>query len=270
MGSARPILKDLFYRTGTVSLLDAVLFRLAWLRYKKRNAKFKKENSHIAIPPDYYLYETYLLSYQDYVQDGAVTAKEMVEWAHVYFKNEPKNVLEWGCGVGRVVRNLPGLLPSATGIYGCDINPKMILWDKENIKGVQFHVVQFSPPTHYENGFFDLIYAISVFTHIDVEQQDAWLQEVHRILAAGGVFIFTTHGNHFAGNLLPQEKEVLKKTGRFTKLYGKKGHRMMSSYNDAVAFGKVVTRYFDILEFWDGAANKSKIGGQDLWIVKKK
>jgi len=135
---------------------------------------------------------------------------------------------------------------------------------------VTFNVIGFEPPTGYNANQFDMIYAISVFTHINVEQQEAWLQEMHRILKPQGVFLFTTHGNHFLSKLLEQERIQLEAKGAFTKSYFKKGHRMMTSYNLPDKFRELLQKHFDMLEFWDGNKDPSKTGGQDLWIVRKK
>ncbi len=43
----------------------------------------------------------------------------------------------------------------------------------------------------------------------------------------------------------------------------------MSTYNSPNNFKKIVEKYFEILEFHDGELDYEKIGGQDLWIVKK-
>jgi hypothetical protein len=44
----------------------------------------------------------------------------------------------------------------------------------------------------------------------------------------------------------------------------------MSTYNNPSKFKEIVEKYFIILEYFDGESNYSKLGGQDLWIVKKK
>ena len=40
----------------------------------------------------------------------------------------------------------------------------------------------------------DLIYGISVFTHLAEHEQHRWLQEIQRILQPGGIAILTIHG----------------------------------------------------------------------------
>ena len=44
---------------------------------------------------------------------------------------------------------------------------------------------------------------------------------------------------------------------------------MMSTYNQKDYFKKQLDPYFEILEYYDGKSNLNKVGGQDLWIVRK-
>jgi len=48
---------------------------------------------------------------------------------------------------------------------------------------------------------FDLVYSISVFTHLPEAMQFAWLDELARVCAPGGILIASTHGE----SLLPGE-----------------------------------------------------------------
>jgi SAM-dependent methyltransferase len=41
---------------------------------------------------------------------------------------------------------------------------------------------------------FDLVYSLSIFTHFREEYAAAWLAELGRVLAPGGILIITTHG----------------------------------------------------------------------------
>jgi ubiquinone/menaquinone biosynthesis C-methylase UbiE len=51
------------------------------------------------------------------------------------------------------------------------------------------------PHVPYEDNYFDLIYAGSVFTHI-ADLADAWLLELKRILRPGGMLYVTVHDDH--------------------------------------------------------------------------
>jgi SAM-dependent methyltransferase len=270
MQSLKVRIKQLFFSTGLSPFFDNLLFKYKYFKNKKKNASYKKANPSIVFPPDYYLYETYQLNYQFYIEDGNLSAKEIIEWTNKYAENKVINILEWGCGVSRTCRHLNKYINHSSKIFACDINDVMVEWDKQNIKNVAFSTINYNPPTRYDTSMFDLVYAISVFTHIDATQQENWIKEIHRILSKNGIFLFTTHGSEYFDKLLSSEKVVLNKTGSFTKQYFQKGHRLMSTYNLADSFKIILEKYFEVLEFYEGEKNIDKIGGQDLWIVRKK
>ena len=97
-----------------------------------------------------------------------------------------RRVLDFGCGAGRVLRHLTG---SGAELHGCDIDIASVEWLTANM----------SPPLHpFHNGeephlareddFFDLVYAVSVFTHI-TDHWAGWLLELRRVLKPDGILI---------------------------------------------------------------------------------
>ena len=102
-------------------------------------------------------------------------------------------VLDFGCGTGRLLqhfRQIEGLR-----IVGADVNPNMTAWCAKNISGIEFHNNSLEPPLDFaEDNSFDLVYALSVFTHIPIELQRPWLAEMRRILRPGGFLLCTMFG----------------------------------------------------------------------------
>jgi ubiquinone/menaquinone biosynthesis C-methylase UbiE len=49
------------------------------------------------------------------------------------------------------------------------------------------------PPLEYEDSKFDLIYSMSVFTHLDEYRQFQWLIELKRVLREDGILIITVY-----------------------------------------------------------------------------
>ena len=106
-----------------------------------------------------------------------------------------EDVLEWGCGCGRILRHLPP--PPAPGrIHGFDIDQEAISWVSENLPWVETSRTDGLPPLRYPNASFDLIFNHSVMSHLDAFYQDAWLGELRRILHPGGIATLTVHGRH--------------------------------------------------------------------------
>lgn len=260
-------IKQFLYRINALHFLDKVKYNIDKLKYRKINQKFKESYFDFALPSDYFLYETYRLNYLEYKEDGYNSANEIVSWTQKYIK--PDNVLEWGCGVARIVRHLPQIYKEGTAVFACDINSEMIAWDKHNIPNVVFDLIDYMPPTRYKEGNFQLVYAISVFTHIEAHNQKHWLQEVHRILSNNGIFLFTTHGNFYHSHLNKKQLSTLLQDGMYTITYKKKGHRMMTTYHTYSGMCELLSPLFEVLEFYDGEKNLEKLGGQDLWIVRK-
>jgi SAM-dependent methyltransferase len=128
------------------------------------------------------------------------------------------NVLEFGCGCGRVLRYLYDL-PERCRISGTDIDREAIEWCRSNLPRVTFAVNNPFPPLPYPADNFDLVYVISVFTHLDEDYQFAWLTELKRVLKPGGILIATTAGascrelDTQKGLLSPVELEILQHKG---------------------------------------------------------
>ena len=99
-----------------------------------------------------------------------------------------KRVLDFGCGVGRVMRQFAGDAEQAE-FWGCDLHRPSVEWMSESICP-PFHVFESEdrPGLPQEDGFFDLIYAFSVYTHL-TDEWAGWLLEHRRVLADGGVAV---------------------------------------------------------------------------------
>ncbi len=125
----------------------------------------------------------------------------------------PFSVLDFGCGCGRTLGWLLNRFP-AVRWYGTDIDATAIEWCRRNLQGADFHMNHQLPPTDFDQGCLDVVYAISVFTHIDANQQSAWLREFHRILRpGGGGAIYRPRQEHMG---LSDPGETAKaRTGRF-------------------------------------------------------
>jgi SAM-dependent methyltransferase len=99
-----------------------------------------------------------------------------------------KRVLDFGCGAGRVLRHFAA--DTALGEFqGCDIDGSSIEWAGAHLSPpFRFFRNDPGPPLELASQSLDLIWAMSVFTHITDEWAD-WLLELHRLLAPGGRLI---------------------------------------------------------------------------------
>src|SRR4051794_8295228 len=63
-------------------------------------------------------------------------------------------LLDFGCGPGRLIRHL-GPLARTVEIHGTDIDEAPIRWLRDNVPYGSYEVAPHSPPTVYEDEYFD-------------------------------------------------------------------------------------------------------------------
>ncbi|MBI3649481.1 MAG: class I SAM-dependent methyltransferase [Acidobacteria bacterium] len=106
-------------------------------------------------------------------------------------------VLDFGCSCSRVLRWYERFA-ATTSFFGCDINEEAVIYSSNQIRFAKFAVNNYLPPLTGFDGGFDLIYGISVVTHLNEEMQLAWLEELHRLLTPGGILLLSVHGEGVA------------------------------------------------------------------------
>jgi SAM-dependent methyltransferase len=110
-----------------------------------------------------------------------------------------RNVLEFGCGIGRVMRHFRAEAEEAAEFHGCDIDEPSVEWLREHCSPPFVVTVNGDePPLPYPDEHFDLVYVISVFTHL-TDSWARWLLELRRVLKPDGLLIATFAGE---GNLV--------------------------------------------------------------------
>jgi SAM-dependent methyltransferase len=145
---------------------------------------------------------------------GARTVLTMLETCGFDLRSM-QSVLELGCGSGRVLRHFRNI--AGLRLAGTDANPKPIAWDRINLPGIEFSENALTPPLKYDEASFDLIYALSVFTHIPIVAQQPWLNEPRRVLRPGGYLLCTVHGDSFVySQLNEQDRAELERAGALT------------------------------------------------------
>jgi SAM-dependent methyltransferase len=193
-------------------------------------------------------------------------------------------VLDWGCGSGRLSRLLLADRPGPE-VFGCDIDGDAVRWCRENLPGGHFEQTELLPPLPYGDGFFPLVLAYSVFTHLKPEVQFAWLGEMRRVLAPGGLLLASIHGPLAASGSFPDPPR-----GLLSALFGRDRapsvlkDGFFDAGEDAALAGiapegyyrgvfqtpewtrREWSRFFQILEIREGGMN----GHQDLVVLERR
>jgi len=261
------LISTLFRKLGLIKQIDKVHFYVSWLKTYKLRKRFNEEHPDVKLPPAYFIYETFNLNYFSFYDKSIETAKWLISHFEKHKKLENISVLDWGCGPGRVIRHLPSFLYNSCKFYGTDYNQKYINWCKKNISGVSFSINKLAPPLTYERNTFDIIYGISIFTHLSKEMHFAWFNELLRVLKPGGIMLLTLHGNAFKEKLTDAEKIKFEKGELVVKSNTKEGHRTFGAFQP-VSFVKELVGSNEILEHIQGDIKNGK-PQQDVWIIKK-
>ncbi len=137
---------------------------------------------------------------------GATTFMQMDRLAKHYFGRhltQFETVLDWGSGCARVLRQFRETapyagLPTATrqSLVGLDIDEVNIAWCQHNVPQLGRFGVLGLDGFEEPDASVDLLYGISVMTHLTELNQSLWLEEIARILKPGGCALLTTHGEY--------------------------------------------------------------------------
>jgi SAM-dependent methyltransferase len=108
-------------------------------------------------------------------------------------------ILDFGCGSGRVTRWWVDL--RGPRVFGCDYDGRLAVWCQRNLPFATVKINPSAPPLPFGDATFDLVYAISLFTHLAEDAQERWMRDVTRVLRPGGLLLFTAHGERFLRHL---------------------------------------------------------------------
>jgi SAM-dependent methyltransferase len=126
-----------------------------------------------------------------------------------------ERILDFGCGSGRVIRWFRDLGRSRR-IRGVDIHSEAIRWCRSHLPDIDFRTNRSEPPLELAAGAIDLVLGISVVTHLDEALGLAWIGELARITAPGGLVLLSIHGEKKARlSLSPSELACFERDGFF-------------------------------------------------------
>lgn len=262
-------ISNLLRQFGLIYLTDWIRYYIERVKNRKINNDFRKNNPDVKLPPDYLIYESFQLNYEKYYTESIETAQWVIDHVKKHIELKDKKILDWGCGPGRVIRHLPMVAGNGCEYYGTDYNARSIDWCSKNISGIHFNTNSLEAKLPYPDNFFDVIYGISIFTHLSEQLHHDWYSELFRILKPEGIMFLTTHGNIFKVKLTDNEIEKYNHGKLIVRGKVKEGHRTFSAFqpND---FMETLFQNVEILEHIIPISEKGKGLPQDIWIIKKK
>ena len=170
--------------------------RASYVLLKPSNNRGTHPDSEFPVPPP----ELWLCSEgtpEDYLSSGREHVDKMmsiVRSSGVSLQPDQR-ILDFGCGTGRMLRWLRNKAEECS-IWGVDLQAQHIAWCQEHLSPpFRFATTTSLPHLPFEDGYFDFIYAGSVFTHI-ADLADAWLLELRRVLVPGGKLYITIQDKH--------------------------------------------------------------------------
>ena len=259
-------LKRFLRRLGMIKISDGLRYRLMYCKNFYDNRAFKKEFPQIAIPPDYMMYESFNLNYRNYYNSGNNTAQILKRLFEKYINFQDTRVLDWGCGPSRVIRHFSKLCPSSE-FFGTDYNSNTINWNKANIKDVTFELNKLTPPTKFKSDFFNMIYGMSVFTHLSIENHRNWIDELYRISKNNAILILTTHGDVYRSKLMKSDRAKYDSGQLVVQAKTKEGHRTFAAYHPTETIKSLFADKFEVIEHISGKVENWGLS-QDKWIVR--
>lgn len=131
-----------------------------------------------------------------YVTYGFTVASRLELALQTYFGISMSNcgtICDWGVGCGRVAQMVNHFAPRSEFI-GIDVDADNLQWCKRNLPFGRYETINLYPPTLLDTDSVDLIYGISVFSHLKLDAFTAWIDELARVLRPGGVALVTING----------------------------------------------------------------------------
>ena len=130
------------------------------------------------------------------------------------------------------------------------------------MQGIDFIQNNLIPPLDLHDNSIDVLYSVSVFTHLSKEMHFRWIEEIKRVLKPGGLFIGTFHGDESCGNLLSYEKSKYCNGEFVSRGNVKEGSRIYAAYHS----DKFIEN--ELLAGFDSVRKDESVFSQSIWCAK--
>lgn len=166
-----------------------------------------KQKAHYPLPPQRLIEYCGSNNIPHYIDNMLLYSKDIIQQCMLKRNHQ---VLEIGCGAGRIANGLFHYLNKDGQYLGVDVNSEIINWCKKFISNrnsnFQFQQIPAindyyyqkynNKANHYNFDFlgdrqFDCVFAVATFNHLRLEDTQQYLQEIGKRLKANGVAYFT-------------------------------------------------------------------------------
>jgi len=242
--------------------------RVASVGARRENSRFKERwpPDEVPLPPEGLVYlVTQQYRIEPFLANGLLgsTCIRSVLSKNKLDIEKFESILDFGCGCGRVMRHWRKLPHSR--LYGTDYNPRLIEWCRTALTFAQFSINELHGPLPYQDRQFDFLYAISVLTHLNVQEQQDWMKELWRVLKPGGYFYVTVHGMMRSEMTRAEQKSF--EAGNpivFADRYA--GSNICVSFCPEPFMRNVLAKDFTVVDYVPLGA---KDAGQDVYLLQK-
>jgi SAM-dependent methyltransferase len=234
------------------------------------NRRFSVEHRALALPPLWLAYDAYSSCNRDWYWTSGINAADAVlQYVPKVLQADNFALLEWGCGSGRILRQLRSRLSvDNVRLCGSDYNKNAVNWCRQSLDGIEFRENELSPPLGFDSEAFDLVYCVSVFTHLPEGLFCPWLDELFRVLKKGGMALITLNGERFKSYLSKKERENYERFGFASRGNVYFGSRLYNAYHRRDYVEKVCERHGKII-LQDCDPSHYLAGGQDVYLIEK-
>jgi SAM-dependent methyltransferase len=214
-------------------------------------------------------------SYRNSTISSFMTSRTLLRNAGVEVESI-QSVLDIGCGTGRLLlgwHNSGGVRRTV----GVDTNAELIAWNNRNLRDVaEWYEVTALPPLSLESEAFDLVIVASVFTHLPLAWQRAWVAEIVRLLRPNGVVLLTLNGAIYVKTILDGPgRDLFARAGYAEGLGGQPGANSFSTYHSE-GFATELVRPLVPLAMYPSGRSLSRppswfpMGAwQDIYVLRK-
>lgn len=207
-----------------------------------------------------------------YIEGGRVDAgkvKLLVESLRI--SKQRLRILDFASGFGRVTRHFKDMMPGHE-IFASDIHPNACEFMK-SVLNIPSFISQADPDDLDIGSHYDVIFVMSLFSHLPDKTFGRWLGTLYQRLAPGGYLFFTANGKNTINTYPAFFGELLPDGARF-------GYANVSDQLDLDAedYGSMVVTIRYVLDQIDEYAPDAMLyrfmaggwlGTQDGWVLKK-